>query len=160
MQFEPITNVRELVAQLVALKKDIEANCPEAATRLQDITTQLLTPGRPENPITIKGKKVGTATPIFLTIMRLWLEGPAKTVDDGQQRAGVGVKPVETLDKKMSVMVWEGDPSNPLIGGVEIKEDEFVRAIAQLFPRRELWNQPDAASPLDALRSILADSMR
>ena len=111
---------------------------------IESLIADLEKPGKGVNPVTIPG--VGKhGQKANLTVARLWLDGPAPVVSDGQQRAGVGVPPVERRQKFVTAMIWDGSPENPnIVGTVKLNEDDLIQALSQVFPLRELWESSKA----------------
>ena len=115
-------------------------------SELNDLIAHLKEPGKGVNPVTIPGVNPQTGQKKNVSIARIWLDTPAKTVSDGQQRAGIGVPPVEERHKDVTLVVWDGPPEKPnILQVLKISEHDFVQALAQVFPLRELWVESGAS---------------
>ncbi len=133
-------NLPEVIRRL----RDINATDDITRLRIESLVASLEEPGKGVNPVTIPG--VGKhGQKANLTVARLWLDGPSPIVSDGQQRAGVGVPAVERRQKFVTAMIWDGSPDKPnIVGTVKLNEDDLIRALAQVFPLRELWESSSA----------------
>jgi hypothetical protein len=135
----------EVIQDLIA-NHDVGDNLFDASSEIKDLVSHLKSPGQGVNPVTIAGINPQTGYRKKISICRLWLTGPALTVSDGQQRSGIGVPPVESVRKDVTLIVWDGTDENPnILQVVRLEENDFTEALSQLFPLRELWVESSAS---------------
>lgn len=146
-----ITGPSDLTSRLEAIEQmlaegDVGDNIYNAHSDLKDLIAHLKDPGKGVNPVTVPGVNPQTGYKKNISLARIWLDRPATAVDDGQQRAGVGVPPVEERQKDVTFIVWDGPPEKPnILQVVKINERDFTEALAQVFPLRELWVESGAS---------------
>ncbi len=142
---ERITKPEDLIKQLQEIKEIFVAKGEDALydgiAALRDLINHLKEPRNGVNPATVSGVKPRSGYKANVSIMRLWLQTPVKSVADGQQRTGINTEPLfEENRKDVTLAIWDGHPDKPnLLEVVRIAEKDFIEALSQAFPRRELW---------------------